>query len=145
VEVPEIQPQPIIQPKQIKSKPLIMAQVFKKPKKVRFSKALSDLIEKDLTAWPLNKGKLRALSNKDMARLPIALHIHPKRILPKTIKLDKDQIRPQRALTSASAPACLDPSKVTKTIKISMSEGRNLEIDPSRSLLKQLAEFDDNE
>jgi len=153
----QIQQKPKVktQEKPVQSRPIVKANAIIQPKETIQIKGLlkssgdqAGAARSGLPAWPLNKIKHSKMDNIDMNKLPIALHINPKHELPKTIVIKKGEIflPKKEPPTVKCAPACLDPAKMTRPVKITMPDtGKEFEIDPSRSLLQQLAEIEDRE
>jgi hypothetical protein len=148
--------EPQIKPKATISRPLTKAQLVKKPKKGKGIPQSKELLEctshqtgaelPGLVAWPLGYHRFRALSNREMHKLPIAMQINPHRVLPKTIAIKKNRIILSSGPESKPSSSVLQVKrKLKRTVKVSMKDGEDFEIDPSKSLLNQLAEMEDND
>jgi len=132
---------------------LTMAKTFKKSKRTYQSKGLLECSAKQmgvkrpgLTPWPLNaqQYKSKIKTDKGVKKLPIALYTPSKRLLPKTIVIKKDELIINGKEVSKIQTGFMDSSKMSRTITITNPQsGKELKIDPSKSLLQQLAEFDD--
>ncbi|WP_455393068.1 hypothetical protein, partial [[Eubacterium] cellulosolvens] len=99
-----------------------------------------------LPAWPLSKSRYRAEHNKDPFKLPLALKIAPRRVMPRTIMIEGDKIKIKGTDKETGLPTEIIEDRPKQTVRIPMRQGeRDLVIDPSRSILRQLVEIDDNE
>jgi len=80
----------------------------------------------------------------EIKKLPSALNTQSKRLLPKIIVIRKDHIMVNDKPATISPPIGLDIKKNKTPIKFSDPlTGKEFKLDPSKSLLQQLAEFDD--
>jgi hypothetical protein len=132
------------------SRSLTAAKIAKPPKKrvitknlLECSRTQTDAKKPGLTPWPIKTSKKHVLTNIDMKKLPMALHIQSKRLLPKTIVIKKDQIMINEKPANISLPKGMDINKNKTPIKFSDPQtGKEFKLDPSKSLLQQLAEMD---
>jgi hypothetical protein len=156
ISTPILQPESQLKPGATVSRPLTKAQPVKKSKKGKVTPPCKELLEctstqtgaglPGLVAWPLGYNRFRALSNREMHKLPIALQINPHRLLPKTIVIKKNRIIMKSGPESNPSSLVLHvKKKLKRTVKVSMKDDKDFEIDPSRSLLEQLTEMEDND
>jgi hypothetical protein len=140
-----------IPPKPVVSSSLTVAKTVRPIKKkitmknlLECTRTQTDAKKPGLTPWPIRTSKKHGLTNMDMKKLPMALHIKSKRLLPKTIVIKKDQIMIDRKPATNSPPKRLDINKNKTPIKFSDPQtGKEFKLDPSKSLLLQLAEMDE--
>jgi hypothetical protein len=139
--------------KPVTSRALTLARPVMLPKKA-YVKELLECAGKStgaprpgLTSWQLAEARVKGIA-WEMDKLPVALHIHPKRRLPKTIAIVKDriQIKHQPAPMAKRVSDISKEGKSAKPINIDMpGRTKKLKLDPSRSILHQLAKLDDGD
>jgi hypothetical protein len=151
---PQPRPEPIPQPP-AKGSPLTMANAIRQPRGSVQSKELLKSIgdqtgaqQPGLTAWPMKKKPTTQRINLDKHKMPVALRITPYRTLPKTVVIRKGQIiiNGKPKLPSSPIAKSLSMTAKAQPVNIQMPGGKkDFKIDPSRSLLRQLAEMEDND
>jgi PKD repeat protein len=168
---PESKPKPlagaISAAAHVVTKPIGLARPVKQPKgTIMESKGLLKSVGEQtgvdrpgLTAWPLTDRRNREFRKNKLPRLPSAIHINPRRRVPKTIliKNDKIMINTEGKAKMAKVAKLAKPvtssfelennnDQLTKPISIAMpGKRKEFKIDPNKSLMAQLAEFDDSE
>ena len=102
-----------------------------------------------LTAWPMTSARKRTKRMKhkgiDKDKIPIAMHISPKRQKQKTIVINKNRspVKAKPALIAKSAPHSLGGANFAKPVNVTMPGSKKpFTIDPNKSLLQQMAEMD---
>jgi hypothetical protein len=117
-----------------------------------------------LISWPLKSKKAKGKGKKiqvqtsgsgfgarrfGLERLPMALDIGPHKSRVRTVVIKKQKqptLRPQQAVQGrqSTSPMGLDNKKSTQSFTINVqNKDKVFKVDPSRSLLQQLAEMDD--
>jgi hypothetical protein len=141
-------------PEPVVSSPITMARPVKHRKKDSLDQELLNYTgrqlgsgRRGLAAIPLkvNRTQRGALSNRDRKILPMALQIRTQSPLPKTIVFKQGRMMEKKTQKLDASPSGLIPEKKPKTLKISLSDGKDLNLDTSRSILAQLAEIDDED
>ena len=93
--------------------------------------------------WLLNTSKGKISAGVELDKLTIALQINPERKIPKTIEIKDGRILSGNPSTPKAAPANLDMNTL-RTVNIAMPGcKKTLNIDRSKSLFQQLADFED--
>ncbi|MCK5560408.1 MAG: hypothetical protein KAJ51_07425, partial [Thermoplasmata archaeon] len=149
---PQPRPEPMPQPP-AKGNPLTMANAIRQPRGPVQSKELLKYIgdqtgakQPGLTAWPMKKKPATKQVKLDKYKMPMALRITPYRTLPKTIVVRKGQIIINGKSQPGSFPKDLTMSNKSNHASVQMpGRSKEFKIDPSRSLLQQLAEMEDND
>jgi len=132
------------------SKPLPQAIVYKKQFIAEFKELLECSQEQTgadrpgLAALQLNSQHIDGFSNMDPKKLPVALSIQSKRLLPKTIVVQKDRFEiAGKEISDALVVNDMVKRKTRHITIIDPGTGKKSKIDPSKSLFQQLAESDE--
>jgi hypothetical protein len=141
------------QPMPAKGSPLTRGNAIRQPRVPVQSKELLKYIgnqtgakQPGLTAWPMKNKTTAQRIKLDKNKMPVALRITPYRTLPKTVIIRKGQITINGKPKLPSSPIAKSLSMTAKAQPVTIQMPGNkkeFKLDPSRSLLQQLAEMDD--
>ena len=145
-------PQPKLATKPVESKALVSAQTVltlnktSQPKDTCLMSSPNELggvSNSKLMSWLLNTSQGRINAEVELDRLSMALQMDPKRKIPKTIKIMDGQISSDSTSTEKPAPSGLIEQS-SRTVNIALPGcDKELKLDTSKSLLQQLAEYEE--
>jgi hypothetical protein len=134
------------------SAPIPTARPMYKTEKMVKGKDLTNVVREQtgakhsgLTPWPLKQSQIKKRHGIDIkkSRLPMALNIRSKKRLPNTIVIERGQIKINGKPAKPITPGELNPKGTIKPVAVTLSgHDKAIKIDPSRSIMQQLADLE---